>query len=374
MADYNLTEREKELLRWLVENVRAHDYEDEFIFMGTLGQRPAVELSGIEGRFETTESILRALQDDGFVTLRPDPSGFALHGTLRQKAFDAVDDNFEIQPIIASLISEEEFELLRQQLKVRRENLAKLELQAARYGMTPPLEILNAIEQEQSAIAELEARLQTIEFQLRQQQGIAVSREQIQSLVIGEGSTVQIFDRASPVKQEFDQLISMMQELLGRTTKLAEDGTASEFRPIFRGRGFRVEEDLCFVLMPFGPEDLQIVYRDHLKPTVERCGLRCERSDDIYGPNVVIEDIWAGINRARFIIAELSGRNPNVFYEVGLCHVVGRDAIFLAQDINDVPFDLRHFRVIVYDYTPRGVKQLEETLDRTIKALLQQSE
>lgn len=96
MADHNLTEHERELLRWLVENVRAHGYEDEFIFSGTLGQRSAVELYGVEGNFETTESTLRALQDDGLVSLRPDPRGIALYGTLRQKAFDAVDSNFQV--------------------------------------------------------------------------------------------------------------------------------------------------------------------------------------------------------------------------------------------------------------------------------------
>lgn len=130
------------------------------------------------------------------------------------------------------------------------------------------------------------------------------------------------------------------------------------------------QEDLCFVLMPFGDDMLQQVYEVHIKPTVERVGLQCKRADDVLGPTPIMEDIWKGIHGARVVLAELTEQNPNVFYELGLCHAIGKDAILMAQDIKWVPFDVRHRRTIIYTPTPRGCKQLEEVLCKTLEAVL----
>jgi hypothetical protein len=61
----------------------------------------------------------------------------------------------------------------------------------------------------------------------------------------------------------------------------------------------------------------------------------------------------------------MSGKSPNVFYELGLAHAVGRPAILVANSEEDIPFDLRHIRVIVYDYTSAG---WETKLREEIKA------
>lgn len=142
-------------------------------------------------------------------------------------------------------------------------------------------------------------------------------------------------------------------------------------QPIWQGRGFVTFHDYCFVLMPFGDtRDLQAVYRDHVKPVLERCGLRCERADDIYDVTGVMQSVWEGINKARIVVADLTERNANVFYELGIAHTLGKPVIMLAQSIDSVPFDLRHLRCIVYSYTPRGARMLEENLERTIRTVL----
>jgi hypothetical protein len=58
----------------------------------------------------------------------------------------------------------------------------------------------------------------------------------------------------------------------------------------------------------------------------------------------------------------LTDRNPNVFYELGLAHALNKEVILLTQDINDVPFDLRHFRIIVYQDSISGADKLKSTL------------
>ncbi len=136
--------------------------------------------------------------------------------------------------------------------------------------------------------------------------------------------------------------------------------------PIFQGRDFMLNSNSVFVLCPF-EEPFNTIFNDHIKPTVEQIeGLRCSRADDIYDNLPIIEDIWREVNEAGIIISELTGRNPNVFYETGIAHTVGKEVILITQDIADVPFDLRHLRCIVYDYTPRGVQLLESNLNSTI--------
>ena len=126
------------------------------------------------------------------------------------------------------------------------------------------------------------------------------------------------------------------------------------------------------MVMPFAREDLQIVYNDFVKPTVElRCGLDCIRGDDIAGPDVVIENVLSAIHRAKVVIADLTGQNPNVCYEVGIAHEHGTPTLLLTQSLEDVPFDLRHRRVLGYEYTPRGCKRLEGQLEEHLHQMLE---
>ena len=137
--------------------------------------------------------------------------------------------------------------------------------------------------------------------------------------------------------------------------------------PIFHGRDFLIDEKLVFVLSPF-EDPFNTIYVDHIKPTVKRIqGLRCLRADDIYNNQSIIEDIWQYTNEARLLIAELTGKNANVFYETGIAHTIGKDVVLITQSMRDVPFDLRHLRCIVYEYTPRGTSLLEQNLENTIR-------
>ena len=140
--------------------------------------------------------------------------------------------------------------------------------------------------------------------------------------------------------------------------------------PIFQGREFLLNEHLVFALFPF-KEPYDTIYDDHIKPSVESIdGLKCQKANDIYNNRPIIEDIWQFTNESRVLIAELTGRNANVFYETGIAHTVGKEVILITQSMDDVPFDLRHLRCIVYEYTPRGTKTLEHNLKNTILNIL----
>jgi hypothetical protein len=125
----------------------------------------------------------------------------------------------------------------------------------------------------------------------------------------------------------------------------------------------------CFVLMPFS-SPFEEIYQDHIKPTVQAVGLKCVRADDVFSTNPVMQDIWTLINNSHYLIAELTGRNANVMYELGIAHTIGKDVILICQNTDDVPFDFRHLRYYRYEYTPRGCTKLAESLRNAISELL----
>lgn len=106
------------------------------------------------------------------------------------------------------------------------------------------------------------------------------------------------------------------------------------------------EPDLVAVMMPFSPQ-FTPVYQA-LREAVESMGLRCFRADDIWENHNIMDDVLSLIWRARIVIADLSDKNPNVFYEAGIAHTLGRDVIQIAQSMDDVPFDLRAVRTLTY--------------------------
>jgi Lon protease-like protein len=150
--------------------------------------------------------------------------------------------------------------------------------------------------------------------------------------------------------------------------ELGESALVVLHNPVFRGRGFKRDESLAFVLMPF-TDRFRPVFENIVKPVIERFGLRGVRADDIYGPRPIMEDVWRSINEAQVIIADVTGKNPNVFYEVGLAHAIGKDVIIISQSLEDIPFDLRHLRCIIYLDSVAGFKQFERRLDDTLAAM-----
>lgn len=125
-----------------------------------------------------------------------------------------------------------------------------------------------------------------------------------------------------------------------------------------------IEPSTCFVLMPFIP-DFNSVY-GNIRVFLDGFGIKCNRADDIYESSPILSTIIEHILKAEFIIADLTTRNANVFYEVGLAHAF-RDAenvILIARSMDDIPFDIRHLPIIIYDKNNKYL--LEESLKNRI--------
>jgi hypothetical protein len=116
-----------------------------------------------------------------------------------------------------------------------------------------------------------------------------------------------------------------------------------------------------FVIMPFA-EAFDDVYELGIKASVEALGWECQRADEIIHNRDIMCQVCQGIRQARLVIADLTGQNANVFYELGMAHALEKDVILLAQDVGDVPFDLRPMNIIAYDTILPLRQRLTETL------------
>src|SRR6266404_2438779 len=115
----------------------------------------------------------------------------------------------------------------------------------------------------------------------------------------------------------------------------------------------KVDEKLCFVLMPF-EQPFDSYYQKIIKPAASDAGLATLRSDEIYGRKAIMKDIWGRIWAARVVVADVTNRNANVNYELGLCDALGVPTIIIAGNIKDVPFDYQHRRCILYNRQDAG--------------------
>lgn len=103
----------------------------------------------------------------------------------------------------------------------------------------------------------------------------------------------------------------------------------------------------AFVLMPF-KQPFDAYFEEIFRPGLELAGYSVERADDLYVSRPIMLDVQQSILRADLLLCEMSGRNPNVFYELGLAHAIGKPVILVSRDEGDIPFDLRHVRVLSY--------------------------
>ena len=127
------------------------------------------------------------------------------------------------------------------------------------------------------------------------------------------------------------------------------------------------EQDLVAVMMPFDAR-FNNVYTA-LQQAVTESGMRCQRADDIWVNNHIVDDIINLIWRARVVIADLSSKNPNVFYETGIAHTLGREVIQIAQSMEDIPFDLRSIRSQTYLNNREGLERLKAQVAKRLNYL-----
>lgn len=111
----------------------------------------------------------------------------------------------------------------------------------------------------------------------------------------------------------------------------------------------------AFILMPFD-KAFDDVYRLGIKETAAQLEIKAERVDEQIFQEGILERIYRQIKAADLVIADMSGQNSNVFYEVGYAHALGKLCVLMTNNASDIPFDLKHHRHIVYGNSISNLK------------------
>jgi hypothetical protein len=157
----------------------------------------------------------------------------------------------------------------------------------------------------------------------------------------------------------------LSQPLEGRQVGLIAAGNQSISFSNFSVKGDRPR---AFVVMQFA-EPYDTFYREVIQSQAEAAGFDVLRIDEKVGPGVIFQDIQKEIEQAEVVIAEITPANPNVFYELGYAHALGKPTILLAQRNAALPFDIRSFRVVFYNDTIGGKAEVERSLRRHLEAI-----
>ncbi|HTV57674.1 MAG TPA: hypothetical protein VMJ93_02290 [Verrucomicrobiae bacterium] len=126
-----------------------------------------------------------------------------------------------------------------------------------------------------------------------------------------------------------------------------------------------------FVVMQFS-EPYRQLYEEVIQPVVKTFDLCAYHVGEVFGPGIILNDIAQGIVEAEVVIAEITPANQNVFYELGYSHALNKPTILLAERGKQLPFDVSGYRVLFYDNTIAGKKQIEDGLRKHLEAILRE--
>jgi integrase len=121
-----------------------------------------------------------------------------------------------------------------------------------------------------------------------------------------------------------------------------------------------LERDLVAVMMPFAAEFNPVF--DAMRKAADDCGLRCLRVSDIWEEAAIIQEIFNLLYRANIVIVDFTRRNANVMYETGIAHTLGKSVVPITQSMDDIPFDIKHHRILHYLPNREGLDELRSKL------------
>lgn len=157
----------------------------------------------------------------------------------------------------------------------------------------------------------------------------------------------------------------------------ADEKRSMLVKPLFKARSIEMKLDECFCILSFEEKRLKI-FTKVIKPYLrDQFNIKAIKSGDNYNSNSdMIEDIWEKINEAAFIIADLSDNKPNVFYELGICHTLGKKVIQICdkesrdKDYNGkLPFDINTRLTYFYENSGAGSEELKDNFEKCINQM-----
>lgn len=136
---------------------------------------------------------------------------------------------------------------------------------------------------------------------------------------------------------------------------------------VFEAPDGGIETDLIAVMTPFAPQ-FEGVF-DAIRSAASTTGFRTLRAKDIWEHSAVIQDVFSLIFKAYIVVCDFTGKNPNVFYEAGIAHTLGKHVVPITQSAADIPFDLQHHRYQSYLNNAEGRSDLQIALSARFRSL-----
>jgi hypothetical protein len=138
------------------------------------------------------------------------------------------------------------------------------------------------------------------------------------------------------------------------------------FKPsVFQVPIKKLNNDLISVMMPFNAAFSATYYA--IKRVVDYINKECLRADDIWENSTFMQDVFDLIYCSRVVVVDFTGRNPNVMYETGIAHTLGKTVIPITQSLDDIPSDLGHHRALKYLPNEEGYRALSNELHKLLK-------
>lgn len=129
---------------------------------------------------------------------------------------------------------------------------------------------------------------------------------------------------------------------------------------VFKAPEFDPDDDLVAVMMPFDAR-FHSVYAA-IQGACDDAKLRCQRADSIWQESTFIQDIFNLIYRSTIVVVDFTDKNPNVMYETGIAHTLGKTVVPITQNLKDIPSDLGHHRALKYLANTEGFGELKKNL------------
>lgn len=142
---------------------------------------------------------------------------------------------------------------------------------------------------------------------------------------------------------------------------------AAKTKFVFQPRVFRPEavdlktdSNIVAVMMPFEAKFNSV--HDAIREACEGLELTCVRADNIWQETAIIDEIFSLICRSGIVVCDLTDRNPNVLYEMGIAQTIGKPVVMITQRDSDIPFDVKHHRYLPYLNNDQGREEMRDAL------------
>jgi hypothetical protein len=164
----------------------------------------------------------------------------------------------------------------------------------------------------------------------------------------------------------FKSMVPYIEDMLDKTIGVLRNPPKPSIETHAAQIKTEVRSGYAFVAMPMDKDNPQLVdVLDAIKAGAKECGITAERIDDEERNERITDRMLEAIRKAEFVIVDLTNERPNVFYEAGYAHGLGKIPIYVARNGTQFHFDVKDYPVITF----RNMKELREGIVRRLRAI-----